>query len=336
MWTAIRQWIEARRVGLWGRYSDSFSGGDPAPGGAGGGKLIGLGLLLVLIILYYVIGGLWVHKIDDDLAFVPDAADLPAGGSVSVGVTSGLLNREVRQRGWTPDDPWFYPTALLDNMPNFQKGIRTMSLQMLLELKDQIARTRGSGGTDQQLEEAFQSLSYPPDWWWVGLDRQLIRKSSTASYEDAIDQMRGYNSRVASGEALFERRADSLFATLDRVALSLGAASAMLADHVDQYSGDLWDTKDDDIFYDVRGRAYAAILILEGLRTDYADLIAQRGLENVWNEMQDSLKLLLEVDPLVVMNGDPDGMIKNHLSEQGFALLRARTQLREITSILQK
>jgi hypothetical protein len=40
---------------------------------------------------------------------------------------------------------------------------------------------------------------------------------------------------------------------------------------------------------------------------------------------------------LIVWNGYPDGLlIPNHLAAQGFYLLRARTQLRELTSILLK
>ena len=51
--------------------------------------------------------------------------------------------------------------------------------------------------------------------------------------------------------------------------------------------------------------------------------------------MLDSLRQAAVLDPLVVMNGDPDGsLLPNHLAVQGFYLLRARTQLREIGSVL--
>jgi len=44
-----------------------------------------------------------------------------------------------------------------------------------------------------------------------------------------------------------------------------------------------------------------------------------------------------QLDPWVVWNGYPDALlIPNHLLAQGFYLLRARTQLREITNILLK
>ena len=54
-------------------------------------------------------------------------------------------------------------------------------------------------------------------------------------------------------------------------------------------------------------------------------------------EMLQSLKLAAQLDPLVIVGGTPDGLyFPNHLAVQGFYLLRARTQLREIVNILQK
>lgn len=292
---------------------------------------------LALIIAYFGIGGLLRHTVDTDTAFRPASVDLPANGSVAVAMTSGLLDREIRVHGWAPDDPWFYPTAWLDNMPNFQKGMRTMALQFLLELKDQVARTRGSGGTDPKLEDAFEELSYPPNRWWISASWPPIRASSASQYKTAIADLRDYNQRVASGSALFERRSDSLNAALDRMALSLGAASAMLDEHVVAHQGEFWDRKADDLFYDVQGRSYAAYMILLGLQTDYAELIQQRQLGNVWGELMASLEEVIRMDPLVVLNGKTGStLVKNHLAEQGFALLRARTQLRELTAILQK
>ncbi len=121
------------------------------------------------------------------------------------------------------------------------------------------------------------------------------------------------------------------------MALSLGAASAMLDRHVVAHQGGFWDRKADNVFYDVQGRAYAAHMILLGLQQDYAELIQQRQVGNVWSELMSSLDEVVRMDPIIVLNGKTGStLVKNHLAEQGFALLRARTQLRELTAILQK
>ena len=50
-----------------------------------------------------------------------------------------------------------------------------------------------------------------------------------------------------------------------------------------------------------------------------------------------SFRIASQLDPWIVWDGYLDGLlIPNHLAAQGFYLLRARTQLREISNILQK
>ncbi len=51
----------------------------------------------------------------------------------------------------------------------------------------------------------------------------------------------------------------------------------------------------------------------------------------------ETFRVAAQLDPWVVWNGYPDALlIPNHLLAQGFYLLRARTQLREISNILLK
>ena len=95
------------------------------------------------------------------------------------------------------------------------------------------------------------------------------------------------------------------------------------------------DRRVDDIFYDVKGRLYGYLVLLRALGDDFAPVIKERQLAGVWTQMLDSLRQAAVLDPLVVVNGDPDGLyFPSHLAVQGFYLLRARTQLREISSIL--
>ena len=70
---------------------------------------------------------------------------------------------------------------------------------------------------------------------------------------------------------------------------------------------------------------------------DFAKVIEDRDLGDAWKQTAQSLMEAGTLHPLVVMNGRPDGMfVPNHLAVEGFYLMRARTQLREITNILAK
>ena len=66
-------------------------------------------------------------------------------------------------------------------------------------------------------------------------------------------------------------------------------------------------------------------------------MLDERGAANVWQRMVGSMLEGAELQPLIVINGAPNAMVEpNHLTAQGFYLLRARTQLEELTDILQK
>ncbi len=66
-------------------------------------------------------------------------------------------------------------------------------------------------------------------------------------------------------------------------------------------------------------------------------MIRERALGTVWSQMEASMFEAAELQPGVVVNGDPDSQaLPSHLSAQGFFLLRARVQLREIANILLK
>jgi hypothetical protein len=70
---------------------------------------------------------------------------------------------------------------------------------------------------------------------------------------------------------------------------------------------------------------------------DFDKVIRDRDIATAWERMLNSLNAAAALDPLVVVNGAPDGLYwPSHLAVQGFYLLRARTQLREIITILQK
>ena len=160
--------------------------------------------------------------------------------------------------------------------------------------------------------------------------------SAESQYRKARRSLLSYNERLARGDATFEKRGDNLMATLDRIALDLGSSSAVLADQIDG-SGYFIDTEADDTFYNVKGQVYAYYVLLTALGKDFEKLIAERELNSAWLQMLDSMRKAALLQPAFIVNGSPDSQIMpSHLAAQGFDLLRARTQMREITNILLK
>jgi hypothetical protein len=288
------------------------------------------------VLLWYGVGSFWVHRIDDDIAFAP--AGIPPGASQAVAVAAALVDREVNDHHWTANDPFFLPGWLLDNMPNYQQGIMSAVSRFARELTDHLGRTRGSSEADEDLVTAASRFSYEGNIWVFDTSAPAwIAASSESQYREGLRALRRYNERLAAGNAVFERRADNLLATLERVAADVGSASATLDRQLHEGSGAFIDFRADNVFYNIKGKLYAHGLLLRALGQDYAPVIAERQAQAAWAQTVENMLTAAALQPWVVVNGAPDGQfLPSHLAVQGFYLLRARTQLREITNILLK
>ena len=314
--------------------------GAPKAGGRSGSRLRiakwVAGIIVIVLLAYYPIGMLMVHKIDDDPDFKAPA--VANGASQSVAVAAALIHREVDVNGWVSNDPFFMPGAALDNMPNFQQGILQALRRFALELQDQIGRSRASSSIDPDLQKAVGQLNYSPTVWLWNLSVSLAPASSSESqYRAAMRALESYNDRLTHGQAVFEPRADNLMTTLDGIGKDLGDASSRVDDEIDQNSGNWLDLNADDVFYKNKGIAYAYAIILRDLGTDFKQIIQEKGADNVWQKMIGSLNDAAALRPWVVINGRPDALLQpNHLAAEGFYIQRARTQLYEMIDILQK
>lgn len=291
--------------------------------------------LPVFFVIYLLVGMMFVHRIDDNILI---SSTTPAGGSETVAVISKLVHREASQHNWTPNDPMFLPGWWLDNTPNFQKGIMGALSRFSFELRDQLGRRRGSSSIDTNLEKAASNLSIEPERWVMDFGTSwLPTRPSDAYYREAITQLDAYNAELVAGQSVYDVRSDNLLATLERIALDLGASSAALDRYItDNAGGALPDLGADDLFYQVKGQVYAYTVLLTAIRKDFSNVIENREIAALYDELLRSMSAAATLDPMLVSNGAVDGVIANHLSMQGFYLLRARTQLKEVSNILLK
>ncbi len=301
-----------------------------------GGKARILVLLLLTLLLGWGGAMFLTHTIDDN----PDFAVAPAnkGESAAVAIAAALIDREVNDHSWVANDPFFLPGYYLDNMPNFQQGVIYALGRFTVLLGDQMGRARGSSQIDPDLDQAAGLLKYPGDVWIFNPQTSLLpTASSQAQYRAARKSLLNYNARLAAGQAVFDPRADNLVAALDSIAGDLGSQSASIEQYLSQHHFWLAAWQADTVFYATKGRVYAYYLLLRELEKDYAQVIKERDLTNVWNNMLRSLHEAATLQPLIIICAAPDSQfLPSHLASQGFYLLRARTNLREITGILSK
>lgn len=294
-------------------------------------------LLSTLVVFYYVIGMIWVNRIDDNLNFAVNVDQVDPGQSHAVAITAALLEREIKDHDWVANDPFFLPSSLLDNMPNYQMGIVSSLARFGFELLDHLGRTRGSSQADPDLQDAAGSLQYSGTRWiWEPSVSIIPTAPAEDHYAKARKALLSYNGRLAKGTAVFDRRSDNLLATLDRIASDLGSSSATI-ENILARSGNVIDAHADDEFYKIKGQLYGYYMILYGLQQDFEPVIAEKKIGPLYAEMLKSFARGAGLDPFAIMNMKPDGLFfPNHLAAQGFYLLRARAQLREITDALLK
>ena len=265
------------------------------------------------------------------------AEEAGPGTSKTIAVIAGLIDREVNETAWSPNTQPFQPAALLrfgGNMVNYQSGLIKALSTLTVEIDSQIGRMRGTSGADPDLGKARQGLSRQPDTWLLN---PLPTSSADQEYRRAIVALQAYNVRVGNGTGVFDVRVDNLQSVLDRAALDIGSSSDALEKQMAAGRKVLIDRRADKLFYFVKGQSYAYFITLRALREDFKDVITERRVGALYESMLADLATAASLQPLVVQNASPEAMLMpNHLSTQGFYLLRARAKLREITDVISR
>ncbi len=290
------------------------------------------------MLLYYPLGMVFVHTINDDVNYQVTDDSAAGRNSRAVAIAVALIEREVESTTWAANKPFFHPATLLDNMPNFQMGMIYAISRFAIEMTDVLGRTRGSSQADADLDKASGLLKYDGTIWiWEPSTSLMPTASAERQYIAAKKALVRYNQRLIDGQAVYDRRADNLIAFLERIGSDLGSASAALDTRTMESEAGWFDTQADDIFYATKGRLYGYYLLLREIGKDFENVLQEKKVDNAWDQMLSSMKTAAAMDPLVVTNGSNDGLfVPSHLAVQGFYLLRARTQLKEVENILLK
>ena len=271
--------------------------------------LIG-GATVAVLVLYYGLGGWLAAEIDPDLTVRPTAAQLPPGGSVTAAMAARLIDREVNESSWIPNDSILSRTAILDNKPAYQDGLRQT-----------VAAEVAALGRDPDLQAAATALATPSERGWLHADWPPLGGSAESAYRDAIAALGRYNDRLSGKEIAPDRAPLRLAIQLDALAGRLGGAGGGVERAIASRAAP-GDRAADEEFYAVRGSAYAAAMLLRALREDNPDLVRTRQLGLAWNEATDALDRAVAVHPIIVGRAD--------LTEQGYYLLLARNKLKAL------
>jgi len=283
---------------------------------------------------------------NDDAAKSTDTPDQTCRRSLIVDATADLVDFNVNQNAWISSMllyklglfglPW-ERTPYFDNKAAFQRGVHQAIRRTTIELVDTLGRVRGTSQIDKDLQSARGSLQFDEQTWYFSLSPFGPKTPSPSFYRSAIKDLNKFNDRLEKCEAVFDARADNLLQFVDRIAKDIGATSAILRERSENYDSGWFDTRADDRFWFAYGQLYAYYGILTAARADFADVIEERRLTALWDELEDQLSASLRIQPAIISNGAEDGwLMPSHLATLGFYVLRVRSNLVEVRLVLDR
>lgn len=264
--------------------------------------------------------------------------------SAIVDVSAHLVDFNVNVNDWIPSTILYKVgffgiewknTPYFDNKAAFQLGVNQVLRRTSSELVDLLGRTRGTSQIDQNLQNARTSLNYPEDYWYVSTSG--IVRPTPAVYRDAVREFQTFNANLEKCLATFDARADNLLQFVDRITNDIGSTSDILRARIEASNAGWFDPRADDRFWFAYGQLYAYYGVLMAAQKDFNSIVSDRSITNTWARMIEQLRLSLNMQPMIVSNGnESSSLFPSHLANMGFYLLRVRSNLVEVRSILDR
>ncbi len=266
------------------------------------------------------------NELPDIVARFPDTQPL-VGGEVFATTLADLMDHELNGRtGWRPNDFVLWgPQLWADNNANRQLGILQVVRESTRVLKDHLTKV-SSDQYDPNLLAADTAFRNDPKRLWL--------PSAESKYRDGVAKLRAYVAGLATtpptSKPLTQRNVEviRLFQTWGDI---LGDAHAQL------FRTEIPRFGTDDVFYYVQGEAYAMAHLVRAVEREYRDdLKGRQTLNTLLAEVSDALTRAGRLKPLVVFDGDADGLFANHRRNLDTYVTEARQKMYSIREELEK
>ena len=247
---------------------------------------------------------------------------------------------------WMPND-LFWPTVLLDNMPNFQIGELEVLRYNVRVLRDNLSRMRTTDKLDPFAEAAFTALSNDPNKWWF--------PSAESKWELCYNKLEAFYGNLLTGKANFYPRSDNLVSLLDQYVSLMGGANTRLINAPGDIKRTLsiegqkedgsrnpvvvnieipWYQIDDNFYY-AQGVAYALYESFKAIRIDFQDVLVDKNSVKLMDKIVEVLGRC-DFEPLIVFNGDPSSVFANHSLNLSGVFNDARQKINSLIAALKQ
>ncbi|MBQ8464876.1 MAG: DUF2333 family protein [Alphaproteobacteria bacterium] len=286
------------------------------------------------LLLYYPLGALLTDKIDRNTDIEINATGTPQ--SQTVDMISYLINQEVNEKIWTPNLPFFFPAAILDNMPNYQLGMIDGISKFTTAFEKKVDSKIHDKENTSHLYKAGVLLRYPGTIWMFSPTNKIKPVPSASSqYRRAKRALSKYNQSLISGKNTFYKSPQDLSFILQKSALNLAQSCNQLTASIRENSSNLFDFKADDVFYYNQGKVYAYYMLIKALGYDYKNVIVDYNLYPKWISLVKSLEKACKIQPAIVRNGQLNSSFSpNHLAYLNLYILKAQSLIYKISQQL--
>jgi hypothetical protein len=274
------------------------------------------------------------------------AANKSCAPSAIVQVEADLTDFNVNQNPWVSSMLLYKlgffgldwdATPFFDNKASFQRGINQAVRNTAFQLKQYLGRERGTSEADPDLSDAQGQISFDEYTWYFGANPFGPKTPTPSFYRISLQRWKTFNDRLEACKAAFDPRADNLIQLLDAVANDIGSTSASLEKRSANFNNGWFDTRADNYFWFAYGQLYGYYGLMAAARADFDDVLRERHLDKLWDQMLPEFQGALRIQPAIISNGREDGWIMpSHLTTMGFYVLRVNKKLSEMRDVLKQ
>lgn len=248
-------------------------------------------------------------------------------GEIFANTLSALMEHELDSAtGWRPNDLFFWgPGLWADNKSNRQLGIIQALRESVRVLRDHLTKVSATE-YDPNLVEAdtrFRNDEYK--FWFPSAERRF--REGTESLHRYVQ---GLRARPATSKPI-NRRNVELIRLFQAWTDLLGGA------HANLYREEVSFWRTDDHFYHAQGFAHVMYHLTLAVRLEYAAELAEREtVLELLDQIQHSLGTAATLKPLIVLDGDADGLFANHRRNLDAYVVDARQLMYSVREELEK
>jgi hypothetical protein len=299
-------------------------------------------ILFIALCLFVVIIMIINSKKLDPLTL--ESQENQVKGAYFIRVNKVLVDQMAEN--WLPND-LFWPTVLLDNMPNFQIGQLEVVRYNARVLRDNLSRMRTTDKLDADAEAAFTSLSNDPFKWWF--------PSAESKWEFASKKLDVFYQNLMNGKSHFYPRADNLVELLSQYISLMGGVNTRLINAPrdikkaqsmeEEKKGGIGSRKLVDIdipwheidnnFYYAQGVAYALNESFKAIRFDFMNVLVDKNSVNLVDKILEDFKRC-NFEPMIVFNGNPQSVFANHSLNLSGVFNDARQKMNSLITALKQ